>query len=58
MSLLDAARSVRENAYAPYSNFKVGAAIRSVSGQIYTGGNVENVPISSGVLSRIDMPSW
>ena len=43
MSLLDAAREVRENAYAPYSKFKVGAAVRGASGTIYRGVNVENV---------------
>ena len=43
MSLLDHAKAVRENAYAPYSNFKVGAAVQTASGTIYTGVNVENV---------------
>ena len=36
------ARDVRENAYAPYSKFRVGAAILGHSGRIYVGCNVEN----------------
>ena len=40
--LLDAARRAREHAHAPYSNFKVGAAIESDDGRIFTGCNVEN----------------
>ena len=37
-----AALKVRENAHAPFSNFKVGAAIEDESGRIFTGCNVEN----------------
>lgn len=40
--LIDAAADVREKAYAPYSNFKVGAAVETESGDIYTGCNVES----------------
>ena len=40
--LIEAAQNVRERAYAPYSNFKVGAAVRTKSGKIYTGCNVES----------------
>src|SRR5262249_25100472 len=41
-SLLAAALSVRENAYAPFSKFKVGAALEDIDGHIHTGCNVEN----------------
>ena len=52
MSLVDLARAVRLNAYAPYSNFKVGAAIRATSGAIYTGVNVENVAYPEGTCAE------
>jgi cytidine deaminase len=42
LALLRNAQDAREAAYAPYSNFTVGAAVRTRSGRIYTGCNVEN----------------
>ena len=47
--LFEKARAVREHAYAPYSQFKVGAAIRSASGKIFIGCNVENAAYPEGV---------
>ena len=47
-----AATAGRENAHAPYSNFKVGAAIRSGSGQVYVGCNVENVAYPEGTCAE------
>jgi cytidine deaminase len=41
-SLIRAAKAAREKAYSPYSNFKVGAAVMTPSGKIYSGCNVEN----------------
>ena len=52
MRLIDAAKSVRENAYAPYSNFKVGAALMAASGKIYAGCNVENVAYPEGTCAE------
>jgi cytidine deaminase len=40
--LLEAAQKVKENAYAPYSHFHVGAALITDTGKIYSGCNVEN----------------
>ena len=52
MSLEDVAKAVRQNAHAPYSNFKVGAAIRGASGTVYGGCNVENVAYPEGTCAE------
>lgn len=41
-SLIDLANTARQRAYAPYSNYPVGAALRTKSGRIFTGVNIEN----------------
>jgi cytidine deaminase len=46
--LIDAALAVRENAYCPYSGFKVGAALLDDQGQIHVGCNVENAAYPQG----------
>ncbi|MEM7089348.1 MAG: cytidine deaminase [Pseudomonadota bacterium] len=52
MSLKEAALKVRENAHAPYSNFKVGAAVRTGSGAVFVGCNVENVAYPEGTCAE------
>lgn len=52
MPLLAAATAVRLNAYAPYSRFKVGAAIRATSGTVHVGCNVENVAYPEGTCAE------
>lgn len=52
MSLAEAARAVRENAYVPYSHFKVGAALLTPSGTTYVGCNVENVAYPEGTCAE------
>jgi cytidine deaminase len=41
-SLIDLANEARKLAYAPYSNYPVGSALRTKSGRLYTGVNIEN----------------
>lgn len=52
MDLIKAAKDVRENAYAPYSGFKVGAALRSASGRVHAGCNVENIAYPEGTCAE------
>lgn len=52
MSLIDDAARVRENAYAPYSKFKVGAALKTASGAVFVGCNVENVAYPEGTCAE------
>ena len=50
--LLDDAKHVMENAYAPFSKFKVGAAIRTERGNVYRGCNVENASLGGTICAE------
>ncbi|MEO0402668.1 MAG: cytidine deaminase [Pseudomonadota bacterium] len=50
--LKEAALAVRQNAYAPYSEFQVGAAIQTASGRVFSGCNVENVAYPEGTCAE------
>lgn len=52
MELLQSALDARENAYVPYSGFKVGAAIRCPDGRVFAGCNVENVAYPQGTCAE------
>ncbi len=50
--LFDAAKAAQARAYAPYSRFRVGAAIRGASGRIHAGCNVENAAYPVGACAE------
>ena len=50
--LREAALAVRAQAHAPYSKFKVGAAVRTASGSVFSGCNVENVAYPQGTCAE------
>ena len=50
--LIDLALKTMENAYAPYSDFKVGAALLSSRGKLYTGCNIENISYGASVCAE------
>lgn len=57
-TLFDKAKSVRENAYAPYSNFWVGCALLLENGEIITGNNQENAAYPSGLCAERTTIFW
>lgn len=50
---IELAKKVRKNAYVPYSNFKVGAVLKTKKGKTYTGCNIENNGIQSICAERV-----
>ena len=51
-SLIDLANEARRRAYAPYSNYPVGAALRTKTGRVYTGVNIENAAYPTGICAE------
>ncbi len=50
--LIDLADEARRRAYAPYSRYRVGAALRTTSGRVFTGVNVENAAYPTGMCAE------
>jgi cytidine deaminase len=50
--LIELADEARRHAYAPYSNYRVGAALRTKTGRVYVGVNVENAAYPTGICAE------
>lgn len=50
--LLEIAKQAAENAYVPYSGFKVGSAVKCIDGSVYSGCNVENASYSLTICAE------
>jgi cytidine deaminase len=50
--LIELANEARRHAYAPYSKYPVGAALRTKTGRVYTGVNVENAAYPTGICAE------
>lgn len=52
IDLIETAKEAREKAHAPFSNFKVGAALKTKDGKIFTGCNIENASYSLTICAE------
>jgi len=57
-SLVEAACAAAEKAHAPYSEFKVGAAVRAADGSIFSGANVENASYPLSLCAERSAVAW
>ena len=51
-NLIESALKAKENSYSPYSEFRVGAAVLTKDGKIFTGCNIENAAYTTGICAE------